>query len=231
MISIKTKSILFVLSIVVVVISISLLYVESSYNKEILIKKTFPSDYVDLSKFIPDLVIDVRYATSNNFMNRVLKGYKSPRALMLRSAAQRLKRVQKSLKSKGYSLKIFDAYRPMRAERDMIDWSLKKKYRIRYLREGYVPARVWPGRKIGHVSGNTVDLTLVDSHGKEINMGTAFDAFTKKSWTSNAKGTVLKNRLLLKKVMEAEGFRNYYREWWHFVHPQYPSQAQDFVIE
>lgn len=189
-----------------------------------------PDGFVNLADFIPDILIDVKYAGNDNFMGRVLEGYEAPKALMLKGPAMALKRVHEKLKESGFRLKVFDAYRPMRAERDMIRWAREKPERVRFLKEGYVPSRVWAGRRVGHVCGNTVDLTIVDPTGKELDMGTPFDEFSKRSWTGNAGGHVRQNRFFLKRVMEAEGFRYYSREWWHFTHPRFPSQARDFVI-
>jgi D-alanyl-D-alanine dipeptidase len=79
------------------------------------------------------------------------------------------------------------------------------------LDQGYI------ARRSNHNRGAAIDLTLVDaSSGKPLAMGTPFDAFTTRSHTANASGKSLRNRLTLKRAMEAEGFRNYRREWWHY---------------
>lgn len=194
-------------------------------------RQALPAEFVNLADFIPGIVVDVKYAGRDNFMGRQLEGYHAGKVFMLRVPAMALRKVHDSLTKRGYRLKVFDAYRPMRAERDMIQWAGGKRERLAYIREGYVPSRVWPERRVGHVCGNTVDLTLVDVSGKEVDMGTAFDAFTRESWTMNARGRVLENRLQLKREMEAQGFVNYEREWWHFTFPSYPAPAQDVEIK
>ncbi|MFL5384858.1 MAG: M15 family metallopeptidase, partial [Longimicrobiaceae bacterium] len=80
------------------------------------------------------------------------------------------------------------------------------------LDQGYV------ARQSGHNRGNTVDLTVVRG-GRELDMGTPFDTFSEAAHTANAAGAVLENRMILKRAMEAEGFQNYDREWWHYRLP------------
>ncbi len=94
----------------------------------------------------------------------------------------------------------------------------------------YLSSRARKSRRTGHECGNTVDLTLVDAAGRELDMGTPFDEFTRRANTRNAKGRVLRNRLLLKKAMAAEGFRNYHLEWWHYVYTRDPGPARDDVV-
>jgi len=79
------------------------------------------------------------------------------------------------------------------------------------LDQGYV------ARYSGHNRGNTIDLTLVDLRtGRELAMGTPFDTFSEAAHTANATGEVMENRMRLKRAMEAEGFQNYDKEWWHY---------------
>ena len=165
---------------------------------------------VDVLTAAPTIRADVRYATSNNFTGARLPGYCAARALLLPDAARRLARVQRSLRSDGLGLKVFDAYRPARASRAMVRWA-RRTGRGSLLSDGYIAARS------NHNLGTTVDLTLVRlSDGRELGMGTAFDAFTVRSTTLRAHGPVRRNRLALKRAMEAHGFRNYAREWWHY---------------
>ncbi|HSU17408.1 M15 family metallopeptidase [Longimicrobium sp.] len=153
---------------------------------------------------------DVRYATSNNFTGRRLPGYERPRAMLRPSAAAALGRVQARLRTEGLGLKVFDAYRPVRATLAMVDWAERSGNRW-VLDQGYV------ARRSGHNLGITVDLTLVDLRtGRELAMGTPFDTFSEAAHTANATGEVMENRLRLKRAMEAEGFANYDQEWWHY---------------
>lgn len=153
---------------------------------------------------------DVRYATDDNFTGRRLPGYERPRAMLRPSAAAALGRVQARLRTEGLGLKVFDAYRPIRATQAMVEWAERTGNRW-VLEQGYV------ARYSGHNRGNTVDLTLVELRtGRELAMGTPFDTFSEAAHTANATGEVLENRMRLKRAMEAEGFQNYDREWWHY---------------
>lgn len=153
---------------------------------------------------------DIRYATPHNFTGRRLPGYERPRAMLRPSAAAALGRVQARLRTEGLGLKVFDAYRPVRATLAMVDWAERSGNRW-VLDQGYV------ARRSGHNLGITVDLTLVDLRsGRELAMGTPFDTFSEAAHTANAAGEVMENRMRLKRAMEAEGFVNYDQEWWHY---------------
>jgi len=188
-----------------------------------------PKGLVELSELIPFIHLEIRYATSNNFTGKPLDGYQAQRAFMLPKPAEALARVQRELQSMGYSLKIWDAYRPRRAELQMAAWSRATGNDI-YLRDGYLLADVKPTNRFGHSNGNSVDLTIVDSQGRDLDMGTDFDHFTKDAWTLNATGKVLSNRLLLKSAMEKNGFSNFSREWWHFNYWNSPGPSLNEVI-
>ena len=153
---------------------------------------------------------EIRYATDDNFTGRRLPGYEHPRAMLRPSAAAALGRVQARLRAEGLGLKVFDAYRPIRATQEMVMWAQRSGNQW-VLDQGYV------ARYSGHNRGNTVDLTLVDLRtGRELAMGTPFDTFSEAAHTANATGEVMENRMRLKRAMEAEGFQNYDKEWWHY---------------
>ena len=153
---------------------------------------------------------EIRYATAGNFTGRRLPGYERPRAMLRPSAAAALARVQARLRTEGLGLKVFDAYRPVRATLAMVEWAERSGNQW-LLDQGYV------ARRSGHNTGNTVDLTLVDLRtGRELAMGTPFDTFGDAAHTANATGLVMENRMRLKRAMEAEGFANYDQEWWHY---------------
>jgi zinc D-Ala-D-Ala dipeptidase len=156
---------------------------------------------------------DVRYATANNFTGAVLPGYERPLALLRPPAAQALARVQARLRPRGLGLKVFDAYRPVRATLGMVDWAERTGSQW-VIQQGYV------ARQSGHNVGRTVDLTLVSLRdGRELDMGTAYDTFSEAAHTANASGQVAENRRILVEAMAAEGFQNYEKEWWHFSIP------------
>lgn len=161
---------------------------------------------------------EVRYATRNNFTGAVLPGYERPLALLRPDAARALGRVQARLRPRGLGLKVFDAYRPVRATLGMVEWAERTGNQW-VLEQGYV------ARYSGHNRGATVDLTVIDLRtGEELEMGTEYDTFSEAAHTANASGQVAENRAILLDAMRAEGFSNYDKEWWHF---SLPSAAGD----
>jgi D-alanyl-D-alanine dipeptidase len=156
------------------------------------------------------IVIELRYATSNNFTGAPLPGYLANRAYLRREGAAALARVQRDLRSQGLGIKIFDAYRPVRATLAMVDWT-ERVNRPDLLKDGYIASRS------RHNLGLAVDLTLIENaSGRELEMGTPFDTFSAAAHTANASGEAAANRQKLKTAMEREGFVNYDQEWWHF---------------
>ncbi|MBN1525924.1 MAG: hypothetical protein JW904_15705 [Spirochaetales bacterium] len=188
-----------------------------------------PKGFVEVIDIIPSIKLDIRYATNNNFTGAKLDGYESGRAFLLPKTARDLAIVQKELEKQGLSLKIYDAYRPLRAELQMLKWARDNK-RYDLLVDGYLNTNIKRYHQHGHPCGNCVDITIVDAQGKELDMGTPFDHFSEDSWTVNAEGKVLENRLLLKNLMTKNGFRNFYREWWHYTHWEATGPVQDEVI-
>jgi len=156
------------------------------------------------------IVVDLRYSTSNNFTGGPLPGYLANRAYLRREAATALARVQRDLRNEGLGIKIFDAYRPVRATLAMVDWT-ERVHRTDLLKDGYIASRS------RHNLGLAVDLTLINrGTGRELEMGTPFDTFSAAAHTANASGEAAANRQKLKAEMEREGFLNYDQEWWHF---------------
>jgi zinc D-Ala-D-Ala dipeptidase len=164
----------------------------------------------DVRSLDPRIVVELRYATSNNFTGAPLPGYLANRAFLRREAATALARVERDLRPQGLGLKVFDAYRPVRATLAMVDWT-ERVNRTDLLKDGYIASRS------RHNLGLAIDLTLIDlSTGREIEMGTPFDTFSAAAHTANASGEAATNRQRLKAAMEREGFVNYDQEWWHF---------------
>ena len=156
------------------------------------------------------IVVELRYATSNNFTGAPLPGYLGNRAFLRREAAVALAQVQGDLRDQGLGLKIFDSYRPVRATLAMVDWT-QRVSREDLLRDGYIASRS------RHNLGLAIDLTLIDrATGRELEMGTPFDTFSAAAHTANATGVAAQNRQRLKAAMEGRGFLNYDQEWWHF---------------
>ena len=181
-------------------------------DPEILRKEIFSDSnkqMVDLRKKIPGLTLDLKYATDDNFMHQKL--YPSPKSTFLRKpAADSLKKVLCELHKLNLSIKIFDAYRPYSVTEKM--WKIVKDNR--YAAD--------PAKGSGHNRGVAVDLTLINwKTKKELPMGTGFDNFSDTAHASfiDLDDEVLKNRNILKSVMEKYGFIQLSTEWWHFYLP------------
>ena len=165
---------------------------------------------VDVRREAPDIRVEMRYGTSNNFTGAPLPGYEGNRALLRREAAAALARVQHRLRPRGLGLLVYDAYRPVRATEAMVAWT-ERVGRQDLVRDGYIASRS------RHNQGVAIDLTLVDlSSGRPLGMGTAYDEFSPAAHTANADGLAAANRRVLVDAMESEGFINYDQEWWHF---------------
>jgi zinc D-Ala-D-Ala dipeptidase len=178
---------------------------------------------IDIRLVEPTFMVDARYATANNFTGAPLPGYESHRALLRREAAAALARVQRRARNEGVALKVFDGYRPVRATLAMVEWARSTGQQA-LLRDGYIASRSQ------HNLGLAVDLTLIGGDGKELDMGTPFDTFSSAAHTANATGEVASNRRLLVLLMQAEGFKNYEKEWWHFTYEVPNPLRFDLVI-
>jgi D-alanyl-D-alanine dipeptidase len=149
--------------------------------------------------------------------------------------------VQKDLAGRGLGLKVFDCYRPTRAVAHFVRWAKDLKdvaQKARFypevdkqnlFRDGYIAARS------GHSRGSTVDLTLVHSTNRhELDMGTAFDLFSPRSWPASTTVTPAQhaNRMLLASVMTKHGFKPLEQEWWHFTlaREPFPETYFDFPV-
>lgn len=162
---------------------------------------------VPVAEFIPAIVIDLRYVTNQNFTGKKL--YKRGAKAYLRlPAARALQAVAAEIANDGYSLKLWDAYRPYAVTQKM--WELIGD-------ERYVAN---PAKGSGHNRGLAVDLTLLKDGG-DVDMGTGFDNFsdTAHHAFTNLPAAVLQNRTRLKTVMEKHGFRSLATEWWHYSWP------------
>lgn len=172
-----------------------------------------PPGFVALSAAVPGVVLEVRYATANNFTGAPLPGYVPGALWVHRSTAAALARVQASLAEAGLRLRVYDAYRPARASEAMFDWA-RASGREALLREGYV------ARHSNHARGNTIDVTLETEAGELLDMGTPWDTFSPHSHYAAARGNAMAHRKTLRRVMTQAGFKPYAREWWHFTLPE-----------
>ncbi len=179
---------------------------------------------IDITELDQAFQIYPSYATEHNFTGAVLPGYEARRILLRRQVAVPLARAQDDLKSDGLGLRVFDGYRPVRATLAMVDWA-EASGRVDLLDDGYI------ARRSRHNLGVAVDLTLIDLEtGRALDMGTPYDTFTEDAHTMNATGEILERRLRLKEALEAVGFQNYGKEWWHYSFPLDDAVAFDLVI-
>lgn len=163
---------------------------------------------VEVKTVIPDLVVDLRYATEQNFLkHRVYP--KDARCLLRRETVEKLKVAADALRKQGYRLRVYDCYRPLSVQWEM--WKIFPK-------PGYVAD---PHHGSNHNRGTAVDLTLADANGDEVEMPTGFDNFTRAAHHgySGATEAATKHRELLRETMEAAGFTRIRMEWWHYNLP------------
>lgn len=162
------------------------------------------ADFVGLPSIDYTIKLDIRYATADNFTKKVI--YPEARCVLRRPVALALSRVQSTLKLQGFGLKVYDCYRPL---------SVQKKFWEIMPDERYVAN---PAKGSKHNRGAAVDLTLIDSTGKEVAMPTPYDTFSEAAHRDYKKSSKVaqKNMKLLEKVMVAEGFLPLPEEWWHF---------------
>jgi zinc D-Ala-D-Ala dipeptidase len=202
-----------------------------------------PNGFVSLNELCPTMVINMSYSTPDNFTGEVVAGYKAKKAYLAKVPAEALCAVQVEAMKKGYALKIFDSYRPVKAVAFFQSWAQKPETnpkikalyypgftRLELFEQGYI------AKQSSHSRGSAVDLTLVDLKTEHaLDMGSAFDYFDDLSNTDSPKVTPeqKKNRMILKELMEGRGFKNFSQEWWHFSYkPEpYPEQYFDFDVE
>ena len=219
------------------------------------------TNFVVLTDAVPDIITEVRYYTTYNFVGDRIAGYDEPCVMMTHEAAKALKEVSDEVKKQGYRLKVYDAYRPQMAVDNFVAWAENlddkrmKDYfypqvdKTRLFADGYIDA------KSGHSRGSTLDLTLFDMKtGKEVDMGGTFDHFGVEShpdwcgnpetneYTGKYKGNTppkngeinevqFKNRMILRRAMLKHGFKPLDTEWWHFTLKNEPYPDTYFTFK
>lgn len=169
-------------------------------------KEPEDDEYVLVNKYIPDIYVELMYATDNNFTG--VRIYDFTDAYLRYGTVKKLANVQKELKEQGYSLKIWDAYRPFEAQQKL--WEV-------YPDPNYV-ANPANGMK-KHNLGGTVDITMVADDGTVISMPTEFDDFSLKAdrdYSDIEDKEAVKNVMILQNAMENNGFTGYQGEWWDY---------------
>ncbi|WOC39736.1 M15 family metallopeptidase [Polaribacter sp. HL-MS24] len=185
---------------------------------------------------------ELKYFSHQNFIGKPINGYQKNVLIVTEKAALALHRIQQIVLKEGYSLKIFDAYRPQQAVDHFVKWAsvledtlMKQKYypripKSKLFQLGYIAS------KSGHSRGSTVDLTLVNIEtNQELDMGSPYDFFGNESHPHYKKNSraQLANRLFLRKVMLENGFKPYENEWWHFtlLKEPFPTTYFNFPVK
>ncbi len=163
------------------------------------------TDFVKILDYIPDIVIDLKYATADNFTGTVIYDFND--AYLRYGTVKKLSVAQEKLKSMGYRIKIWDAYRPFSAQEKL--WQVCPNPR-------YV-ANPANGMK-AHNLGGTIDMTIVTLDGGDVEMPTGFDDFSLKADRdySDVSETAAANASMLEQVMTECGFKGYQGEWWDY---------------
>jgi zinc D-Ala-D-Ala dipeptidase len=222
-------------------------------------RERLPADFVFLRDVAPGIAQEIRYATPNNFTAAALPGYDAGECVLRRDAARALAQVAQDLARQDLGLKTYDCYRPARAVAAMWRWAHdgardgdKRFYpnvdKRKLFSLGYIAAHS------RHSAGTAVDLTLIRlpaappprggngpctapaanrAADNSLDMGTAFDCLDVKSHTHSPALTPAQRsaRQTLRAAMSAHGFRNYFREWWHYEFTGgAPPRAHDFPI-
>jgi zinc D-Ala-D-Ala dipeptidase len=164
-------------------------------------------DLVELVELDPTIKLDIRYATSNNFLGR--RVYKEARAFLQRPAAEAIVRANRRLREKGFGLMVFDGYRPWSVTK--IFWDFTPQDKKKFVAN--------PSQGSRHNRGCAIDLTLYDLRsGSEVEMPSGYDEMTERAYPNYSGGTEEQRRMreILREAMESEGFTIYEFEWWHF---------------
>ena len=199
------------------------------------------SGFVLLSDYVPGIVQEIRYFSTYNFVGERIDGYEEPCAILSRAAARALKSVSNEMNVQGYRLKIFDAYRPVRAVKHFVFWGVDdldlrmKPFFYPTLEKQELFARGYIASRSSHSRGSAVDLTLLDMRtGRELDMGSPFDLFDEISHPDcrEVLPEQYDNRMLLQKAMLRGGFQPIDCEWWHFSlkDEPYPGTYFDFPV-
>lgn len=196
------------------------------------------SQFVNITDVIPDVILEIRYFGTYNFVGTRIDGYEAPTALLTRQAADSLKAVSDDLKRMGFRLKIYDAYRPQKAVDHFVRWAkdvndtVMKRYFYPDLDKSMLFPQEYIIERSGHTRGSTLDLTLFDmDKEKEADMGGTFDWFGKESHpdfcgnpdtfeyqaSDSLTAEQFNNRMILRRAMMRHGFKPLHTEWWHFT--------------
>ena len=215
------------------------------------------SQFVPITDVVPDVILEIRYFGTYNFVGDRIDGYLAPKAYLTKEAADSLRVVSDDVIGLGYRLKIYDAYRPQKAVDHFVRWAADipdirmKAYFYPDLDKSVLFDQLYIMEKSGHTRGSTVDLTLFDMNTeKELDMGGTFDWFGPESHPDfcgnpdtgeydaeaaavNPRGLTeqqFRNRLILRQAMLRHGFKPLSSEWWHFTLDKEPFPDTYFTF-
>ena len=198
-------------------------------------------DFVILSDHVPGVILEMRYYSTYNFVGDRIDGYEEPVAIITKDAARALKDVANLAMVRGYRLKIFDAYRPVKAVKHFVLWGIEdldlrmKPFFYPELEKQELFSKGYIASRSSHSRGSTVDLTLFGMEsGRELDMGSPFDFFSELSHPDCRKVTEeqYSNRMILRELMVKCGFAAYDCEWWHFTleNEPFPDTYFEFPV-
>ena len=211
------------------------------FSNTYLLCAQLPEGFSSIQREIEGIMLEPRYKTENNFTGRVVEGYQSLELMLTVETINALQAAQKEFNKKGFSIKIFDAYRPQKAVNYFIEWAkdqadtLRKNEYYAHLKKSELFPLGYIAERSGHSRGSTVDLTLVyfdkENTPKEVDMGSSYDYFGEESHVFYEQITDEQKeaRRYLRKVMLNNGFKPYAKEWWHFTlkNEPYPNTYFD----
>ena len=216
-------------------IIIILIFYSTSFNNNL------EAGFVYLKDIDDSIVVNLKYYSSENFTGQFVEGYHSNNAILTKESALALSNAQDDFNKLGYSLILYDAYRPQRAVNFFVQWSknlndtINKRVYYPNIKKSELFELGYIAYKSGHSRGSTVDVSLVEiSTNKVLDMGTVFDYFGVESHTffDDISEKQKSNRLILYEIMSNNGFKNYSKEWWHFTLKNEPYQKYfDFLIK
>lgn len=167
-------------------------------------KESDSNAFVNISNYSKDFVLDMKYATADNFLKE--KVYPCDECFLRVKTVKALLAANKAFLEKGFRIKLYDCYRPRSIQKKM--WKIVPD-------ANYVAN---PKKGSIHNRGGAVDISLVDANGKELDMGTTFDFFGKEAshYYTNLSEEIIANRKFLKEIMLQHHFKSFDSEWWHY---------------
>ena len=216
-------------------IIIILIFYSTSFNNNL------EAGFVYLKDIDDSIVVNLKYYSSENFTGQFVEGYHSNNAILTKESALALSNAQDDFNKLGYSLILYDAYRPQRAVDFFVQWSknlndtINKRVYYPNIKKSELFELGYIAYKSGHSRGSTVDVSLVEiSTNKVLDMGTVFDYFGVESHTffDDISEKQKSNRLILYEIMSNNGFKNYSKELCHFTLKNEPYQKYfDFLVK